>query len=135
MVRARYISLQVLLPLVFGSLIYFLFRSEIPFSLYTPLSKPIINISFLPGPVYNFVMYNATDLLWCFAFVSALDLFFSIWWISSVSVFSLTVLFEISQYYGIVRGTGDAIDILCSIFAIAIFLLIKWRRKINEKTV
>ena len=80
------------------------------------------------------------DICWVFSFYFAsVNFAFNISKnyivLNSIYVFLISMLFEILQYYGVVKGTYDIVDILIYIISIVISCLIevKIRRKDNEK--
>lgn len=97
-------TVHVLLPLVSGSAIYALYR-EYSFVYLGTFS-----------PVHNIIAYNLPDGLWQYSFSSSMLL---IWknttpqplfvWFSVAAVIGL--LAEIAQYFNVLCGTFDLIDI------------------------
>jgi len=97
--------INVLLPIFFGSLIYFIaFAVDI-----APSVK-----NYLP------------DALWAYSLVSAILIVWSrkieVFWITCI--FVLAAFFETVQYFNLFPGTGDVIDLLVyfSSFAIGILM-------------
>jgi hypothetical protein len=127
--------LRVTLPILAGTVIYFLFRGTnlVMFELINSnalntfllslheMSKPVRAI--LPG----WFLQSLPDALWCFACISFIliywrggPLFFKIFWLSAAVVLSLG--FEVGQRLGIVPGTFCVHDLVFSIVAVALAL-------------
>jgi hypothetical protein len=60
------VVLQIIAPLNIGVLVYMLFRLQPPFGIFLPWNKPLIDISFLPNPLYLLVVHVAPNALWTF---------------------------------------------------------------------
>lgn len=69
------------------------------------------------------MLYYSIDMLWTFAFASALSLVLSRRLLCAAIVMLVTCLYELGQHYGIVRGIGDIWDVFFSFIAVLIFLL------------
>jgi len=104
--------INVLLPIFFGSLIYFI--------AFTVNIAPSIK-NYLP------------DALWAYSLVSAILIVWSrrieVFWIVNIFVFAIS--FEIVQYFNLFPGTGDVIDLLVyfSSFVIGILMNTFFRKK------
>lgn len=84
---------------------------------------------------YNYppwVLYNLPDFLWAYSFTLVVLSIWgfeyskeSIFWLSSIPL--LTLGYEFSQYFGILPGTFDLMDVIFTVFAIiAGFITIKF---------
>jgi len=119
-----------ILSILFGGFIYVAFRSDsiILFSWidYIGFTESIDNLRLKTLPYKDifpdWVLYSLPDGLWLFSFSSAvmviwereLKLYSFIIWISMLI---LVISLEILQYYNIINGTFDIIDIIFFIFA------------------
>ena len=109
--------LHVLLPLIVGVSIYFVFRG-IPFLGF----HSFLNVSG-NTPIMAFFLFNLPDGLWLFALLSAIS---QIWgestkrWFWIITVFILAISSEFLQTLHIIPGTFDWYDIAtyCCIFLI-----------------
>ena len=118
-----------ILSILFGGLIYLAFRSDgiILFSWidYIGLTESIDNLRLKTLPYKDdfpdWVLYSLPDGLWLFSFSSAIMVIwerelklhaFIIW----ISMLILVVFLEILQYYNIINGTFDIVDIIFFIF-------------------
>jgi hypothetical protein len=91
--RKSDIQLNVILPLLFGMLIYY---------------------SAVKWTVPAFVRNYFPDALWAYAFISVMLLIWNreirVFWIMVVFVFS--AIFELLQYFHKIAGTGDLLDVV-----------------------
>ena len=113
--------------LLLGVLVYFLFDIEL-------LRKENLVLSI----IRNFL----PDLCWVLSFFFISIIFMSnivkhSIIINSIYVFSISMLYECLQYFNIVNGTFDILDILIYVISILIACLIEKivRRKENEETI
>ena len=111
--------------IIVGLLIYVIYRNEI-------ITKSNIILS----TIRNYL----PDICWTFSFYFAsINFAFNISKnyivLNSVYVLLISMLFELLQYFGIIKGTYDTVDIFIYIFSIMIACLIeiKMRRKDNDK--
>ena len=111
--------------IIVGLLIYVIYRNEI-------ITKSNIILS----TIRNYL----PDICWTFSFYfSSINFAFNISKnyivLNSVYVLLISMLFELLQYFGIIKGTYDTVDIFIYIFSIMIACLIeiKMRRKENEE--
>jgi hypothetical protein len=126
----------ILITLFFGALIYLLFRP--PLSWLQGVggwNNVIIDISRLPLPVSNFILYHLSDVLWALALAETIyfikkNLYLAFW-----LALILTVLFETMQYFKIVKGTGDIWDIIFVAVSLSIYFMIKKRKYRHEEKV
>ena len=139
--RNKTLIYHVVLPLLIGSLIYVLFRSEslIMFTWFDNLGileqikeYRVMFYSFkqlLP----NWIIYSLVDGLWGYTFVSAYLIYFKIdYWL--IVPFLLSVGVEVLQYFQLFQGTFDVIDLLCYIVGYTLpFLLLKNYNQFNFK--
>jgi hypothetical protein len=138
------IIVKTLIPLFFGSLIYILFRSS-SLNMFAWFDLLGINhfIDFLRQQLlhvklWKWIIYSLPNGLWLFSFINL----FLIIWERQICKFSLIWLIipptlgigsEILQYFGLIHGTFDYIDlIICIIATIIPFLsekslTIKWK--------
>jgi hypothetical protein len=121
---------HVFLPLLLGGSIYLAARpTALAFTNYASFSWTI----YLP----NWVVYNLPDGLWSYSFMS----FTLIVWCSTTSLnaqlwritaFSLGTLLEIGQYFHLISGTFDTLDVLIYLL-FNLFSIQQFNSKINEK--
>ena len=129
------ILLHIILPLLIGGGIYIGFRSESlllfqwieyigGINLVLELRSLVTDIS-LP----DWILYSLPDALWLYAFAYSILL---IWnkQISRTSLACLAIVFiigighELGQFYGIISGTFDPLDLVLSILALLLPLII-----------
>jgi len=122
--KCKNIALQVVLPLIIGILIYATLRDQPPFKKFIPWDVPIYDISSLPRFLFIFIVYRLPDMLWTFAFISAINMHLKKTLLSAFIVLSVLVFFEYCQYEGLLSGTGDVGDIFYSLCSIIIYLLL-----------
>lgn len=96
------------------------------------IMSSVINKIILPDNIFaNFVIYNLLDGLWIYSFVWAAWYFIQrktkqLLIITTVFAILFSLLIEFLQYYRIILGTIDIIDIVCySIAVIISYLAIK----------
>ena len=107
--------------LVWGSMIYLLFRSKSLDSLRACVGK---------WEIPDMVIYSLPDGLYCAAYILLID---AIWnnnngiikYIFISLVPFATIISEILQYYGLVKGTFDIYDLLCYLLPTIIYITIK----------
>lgn len=150
--RNKTLIYHVVLPLLIGSLIYVLFRSEslIVFNWLGYLGilehirefRELLNSFKYVLP--NWVIYSLADGLWVYAFVSAYLIYFKIdYWL--IVPFLLSIGIEILQYFQFFQGTFDVLDLIYFIIGYTLpFLLLKnfyqfkiklyWKISFNQKT-
>ena len=118
-----------ILSILFGGFIYVAFRSDsiVLFSWidYIGFAEPIDNLRLKTLPykdgVPDWVLYSLPDGLWLFSFSSAVMV---IWemeitrysLILLLSILILVISLEALQYYNIINGTFDIIDVIFFIF-------------------
>jgi len=113
-------SLHVLLPLIVGIFIYFLFRG-VPFlGLHSVLNISKNNILIV------FLLFNLPDGLWLYAFLSVINQIWGeskkgLFWL--ITVFILTISSEFLQRLHIIPGTFDWLDIITYSLTFLIFNL------------
>jgi glycopeptide antibiotics resistance protein len=74
-----------------------------------------------------------SDVLWALAFAETVYVIKKSVAFCVIASFCLTVAFEMLQYFGIVRGTGDIWDIIFVAIFLSIYYTIKKRGKMNER--
>ena len=126
------ILFQVIIPLLAGFLIYAFFYPSPPFGGYLPWDNPLLDVSFLPRPLYVIFIFNLPGALWTFSFISALDMVLRDSLKSVIIVMSVIITFEYCQQIDIINGTGDVGDVLASMCSVIIYILF-FRRLTNEK--
>ncbi len=134
--RNIYIVLCIL-SLCIGGGLYVLFRpntyvAEFVRGLLTFLS-PVF--SRLEAVNNDFLKYYFPDFLWAFSLNCGLNAIFNTkksHLINSVIVFVLSALWEMSQYLGIVSGTGDFIDVAMYFVAVGVILIFEIIHKTKE---
>ncbi|MEG0397530.1 MAG: hypothetical protein RR656_00435 [Cetobacterium sp.] len=118
----------VIFPLIFGVLIYMLFRSKnlLYFKLLNHLSldTPILEIrkytKLIRPAIPNWVIYSLPDGIWLFSMGSAMLLhriFFPGIQLIYTGIYVVMVIIEVIQFYfgghGTLLGTFDLMDLLC----------------------
>jgi hypothetical protein len=148
MKRISNILIYVLIPILIGGLIYIASRSKTlkMFNWFEKmnLSNEIETIRnyFVGIELPNWIVYNLPDLLWVFSFTSFLLLIwnkriekenlFYILFPMCIGVFS-----EIGQFFSIINGTFDKLDIIFYVFGgfSSILIISKLKINKNEKTI
>lgn len=110
-----------LLPLVTGIILYWLFRG-IPI---THLA-PVISLKNRHNILVNFILYSVPDGLWLYALLESLR---CVWranifrngstWVFLVSIGAIAS--EFAQYFHVIPGTFDILDIAAYLLAITVF--------------
>ena len=116
---------RIVLPLFVGALVYLLFRP--PLSLMRNIiawEDSLISLAVLPDFLSSFVLYHLTDVLWALSFVEAIYIISKNKYLAVIIVAVFTIIFEIGQYYSIIKGTGDIWDVIFVIAMLIIYLII-----------
>ncbi len=127
----RFIFLYSFLPLLFGAMIYGLFRKTIWINAGVPLfqlKEIALGQSLLKSSMPHFVIYTLPDAIWSFSLV----IFIGVLWINKESnrlfwIFFGLLLgtsFEIGQFFGLFKGYFCVDDLVAS--AIASLLGVQW---------
>lgn len=124
-----FILFHVFLPILVGSLIYLIFRSDAISQSATP------NFLF-----FSILIYSLPDGCWLYALSSSLlliwknqtDYWFQFW---IILVFISSIATEIFQLQNIIPGTFDLFDILCYSLAFILFIIINKIQFIKNKKV
>lgn len=128
-------SLAIVL-LIFGGFIYVIFRSEdlLMFNWFRSLGLNNIVIKLRDGyglmNIQDWVKYNMPAGLWLFSYMLVID---SIWDDSNSSAYKyfitilpvFAIISEVMQFFQILPGTFDIMDVIIYVFAIFLFLTIK----------
>ena len=124
-----------------GALIYAVFRQDIIFIQWFGNAKllELIKIDFYykKGNVFAyFLLFCLADMLWYIALLLLQKQFYNSENIFSKIVLIISILLpfalEILQYFKVIQGTFDIIDILLYLFILIIFFVI-WKRKKLKK--
>jgi hypothetical protein len=118
--------LFIFITLLAGMLIYFLFRP--PLSWFPDIrgwDKTIVDLSWLPLPVSVFIKYHLSDILWALALAETVYVISNNLKFAFLTALVSTLLFEIMQYFGIVKGTGDILDVVFVAGSLSIYFIIK----------
>ena len=110
--------IHVLLPLGVGFLFYQLFRKntilhQLPF----PYQGVFADTDFFAS---TFLRNYFCDFIWCYALTSSLSLIFpqkKASFLCPIIAFSVGLLYEISQQWGLFPGTGDCADVFTYLLA------------------
>lgn len=126
--KPSFFLLHIFLPLLLGSLAYFLLRAEAILLLDWLYIQPVYTgngqeTNFL----YQILAYNLADALWLYAFLATLSLIWAEdptrrYW--QIGIYILAIISEIAQYYQIINGTGDWADVMAYSLAFFIFYFI-----------
>ncbi|MBR3145146.1 MAG: hypothetical protein IKF53_04580 [Clostridia bacterium] len=127
-------SLNAFLSLLIGAGIYFLLRNDILFLSWIPVKVPFAHLSFLGDEI---IRYYISDALWSYSLCFSLFRLHLPETNIAIIVVSLSFCFgciwEVLQYYGFVKGTGDIFDCVAygvgCLAALCIYFLIKRRKK------
>lgn len=126
-----FIFLYSFLPLLFGAIIYGLFRKTIWINAGVPFIQVkdiALGQSWLESSMTHFVIYTLPDAIWSFSLV----IFISALWINKESSrlfwiffgFLLGISFEMGQFFGLFKGYFSVDDLITS--AIAALLAVQW---------
>ena len=121
-----------------GGLIYILYRSDnlLMFSWFHKLgmSDYICNLraDYGKNSIFDWVKYSMPAGLWLFSYLFIID---SVWENQKNVVFKcylyalpiMAITSELMQYFDILSGTFDFIDLMSYISAIILFIFIKWK--------
>ncbi len=129
--------LLCLLSLTLGVIIYTYNRSD---TYIGNLVSELLNIKHKSEKQFIFLSYYIPDYLWAFSFCSGLFAIYplrpklGLWW--GVTTFIYGALWEIMQYFSLVSGTFDIIDIIMYFIAASSVITINFifnKEKENEK--
>lgn len=146
MKKKLFISLNIILPIIIGSIIYILFRptSLIIFNFFSFINVDIFIMSLrntnfhLIKYIPNFFIYSFPNALWVYSFS-----FFTLmlWYnynilariLSFIFIFIIAIGIELCQLNHYLPGTYDCVDLITSIFSsLMALIIITYRRKTNE---
>jgi len=125
-----------LLPLFFGGLIYICFRSE-NLLLFSWARFFNINFSLLrqvnigDSIISSYIIYNLPHGLWVLSGLLLLKTFIQndfLLLFYSVIFIVMSVFYEIGQFYGIIRGTFDILDLITIVIFSSLGLVISLKR-------
>ena len=126
----------VLLLLIVGSAIYATCRQDVIFlaplhgTKFLELIK--VNITYQNGNVFiYFLLYCLADVLWYIALLLSQMQFYNRSIINKILFYfavALPFIFEILQYFKVITGTIDMVDIISYLITFLIFLIL-WKRK------
>jgi len=118
--------LFITITLSIGVSTYILFRPPLYwFPKIDNWNTAIINISWLPSLLSSFILYHLSDVMWALALTETLYIIKNNLLFAVLITFVLTLLFEVMQYFMIVRGTGDILDIIFVSISLSIYYLIR----------
>ncbi len=146
MKRITYIILFVILPICLGGSIYIIFRvkSLKMFSWFLQLNLSneieLVRNHFSNYYLPHWILYNLPDFLWVFSFTSILLIIwnYTISRANFIYIFVpmlIGILSELGQFFSMVSGTFDKIDLLFYLFGglTSIKMIAKLNLKNNEK--
>lgn len=105
--------LLCLLSLTLGVIIYTYYRSD---TYIGNLIREILNIEYKTANHFSFISYYIPDYLWAFSLCSGLFAIYPLkpslgfWW--GIVTFIYGVIWEIMQYFALISGTFDIVDII-----------------------
>ena len=119
------------IALVFGVALYMLFREGTYLhDILLPGRTLFADACFIGS---SFLRYYFPDFLWAYSLFFALGTILvpsgKEWGLPALFTLGLGILWEWLQYHGLMRGTGDAVDILLYGAAIAVAEILVWRKK------
>lgn len=114
--KRRLILFNILIPIIIGTLIYYLFCPEVIFvknSLFSIPKNPFITL------VRNYLM----DMLWSYALTFTIYLILDNWMqtFTIAALFSTTI--ELLQLTVVISGTFDILDIFAMLYSICLAIL------------
>lgn len=135
-----FILIHIILPLIIGAFLYIYFRND------SIIFKRSINLELIKGDskkieiyhpkVADWIIYSLPDGLWVYSFSAVL---YSIWGknFSGIKIiifipFVVLCILETLQYFKIITGTFDFMDIFIS-FIMSILLIINFKLFKNAK--
>jgi hypothetical protein len=112
-IAVRTYVLYVVLPIVLGAATYLVFRDSniLIFRLFDALGTPLPN-RIATGSIANPIFCSLPDGLWVFAFASWMRLIWGRHWFWCNLPICLALGSEIGQFFKIVPGTFDLLDVL-----------------------
>lgn len=137
-----YVACTVLLPLLIGGILYYLFFPEVTFVKVLDSNMPFqyhIRGMFNNYALVQFLRFYLFDFIWAYSFANMLLIILSEIRIkilyTYIIVLGIGVLYEFSQFIGLLSGTFDFLDISAEGIGITIATLttIYFRRDKNEK--
>jgi uncharacterized membrane protein YbhN (UPF0104 family) len=135
--------IQVVIPLVVGAFIYFLFRDKILANrILFGLNEAVFPIN--DQPTFNksvnslvfLAIFSLPNALWVFSFTRIYLLLwknnnsYGLFWF--FGAFAVSILFEVAQYFNFIPGTFDWIDLVLVILAGIISLSLSFKELINS---
>lgn len=81
--------------------------------------------------LFEWVKYSVPDGLWLFSYMFLIDTIwqnhrYASYYIFLWSLPAISIISELLQYFAIVPGTFDIVDLACYILAIVIFMILKF---------
>lgn len=130
-----YLILISFFLILFGLLIYLFFNKNTLITQLITIFVKIPQVNYEDGLLIKIVRNYGADFLWASSFTVIIQsiLFLQkkmIWWLLLCALLGVT--YEIAQYFGIVNGTPDIVDILVYLLG-TLFGIIIIRRFCNEK--
>lgn len=113
----RKILLNIFIPLILGSLIYYLFCPEVIFvknSVFSIPKNPFITLA------RNYVM----DMLWAYSLTFAIFLILDNWMKTFIIASLFTIIIEFLQLTSLIQGTFDIVDIIAMLYSICLAILV-----------
>ena len=146
MTTRTYLTISIIFPLIIGFAIYSLFRTEeivfyswvkyFGFNGYIQFNNSNNYQISTHVQVPEWIRFSIPDGLWTYAFTSTI---ISLWshklnyfWL--VAPLFVGVILEILQFYNLIPGTFDLIDLICILlgYSLALILGMRWARKCTE---
>ena len=131
----KYFVLNIIVPLVVGTLIYYILFPDI---IFVKTIDELVGVSFhIPMKISNFfigcIRYYLLDFLWAYSLMSLVSLMFLDNKAINSVVFIFIIVMEMIQIFPGIPGTFDIFDIAVEMIASLIAMRINKRRKNNEK--
>lgn len=135
--RMKYVIFMTI-TLLLGLVIYTLFRPSTYISQAVTSVIPVMKVqAFLSNYDCTFLRYYFIDLIWAFSLCCGLVSIFGTGIKDKAVCFVLTFLsgtaWEVGQYFGLISGTGDYLDVLMYLTGAGFCLLIILKEKRYEK--
>ena len=140
MKKNNIILFHSLIPMIIGTFIYIIFREEnlLMFSWFDSLGLyslvDYLRLNFSKYNIPNFILYSYPDGVWIYSFVSLMIVIWDraksnmrFFWFAIAPILGISA--EIYQYFNILPGTYDPLDLIfCIIGSFLPFGLIKYNR-------
>lgn len=123
--RHTFMLVMAILSLIAGVLNYLIYQPDIILIHYFKLPF-LANLRSQSKPLQYFLRGYFSDITWCTALCLITIVLSELKFLSfggKIFIFTLPILTETAQYFGVIHGTFDWLDILTYVFIIFVFVL------------